>query len=175
MRLSCYIIVLAISCPFVFADAEKFPQKQSTYSESLSEFISLKGNHRSDPIESFVILQSVTIDSGESGLDEGRGVSIGPDDNLYITGYVTRAGNGRDIWLAKYDLDLGYIDSIVINGPANGDDEGYTMAFDDDGFLYVVGYMTEVGEYHDIWLGKFNLDLVFQNQWTPQRIRKQLG
>ena len=119
-----------------------------------------------DHLTSFILLHSESIDSGHNGNDEARGISVGPDDNIYVSGYMTKPGNGRDIWLAKYDLELNYIDSITLNGPANGDDEGYTMAFDDQGFLYLVGYMTEVGAYHSIWLGKFGLDLVFHDEWT---------
>lgn len=57
---------------------------------------------------------------------------------------MTSVGNGRNIWIAKYDLNIEYIDNIFINGPASWDDEGYTMAFDESGFPYVVGSMTEV-------------------------------
>ena len=119
-----------------------------------------------NPPGSFILLHSVTVDSGEDGNDEARGITIGIDGNIYVTGYVTRAGNGRDIWLAKYDKNLVYLDSVIVNGTANGDDEGYTMAFDGDGYLYLVGYMTEAGENNNIWLGKFNSDLVLQDDIT---------
>lgn len=109
----------------------------------------------------FNLLQSVTVDGGENGNDEARGIFL-HNGMLYVAGYVTVNGQGRDIWLAKYDRNLVYQDSVTVNGPANGDDEGYTMAFDQDGYLYLIGYMTEAGEDHNVWIGKFdsNLDLM---------------
>ena len=113
----------------------------------------------------FNLLRSVTVDGGENGPDEARGIIV-HDGVVFATGYVTVSGQGRDIWLAKYDRDLVYQDGVTINGPANGDDEGYTMAFDQDGHLYLIGYMTEVGEDHNIWIGKFDANLVLLDDIT---------
>ena len=110
-------------------------------------------------VSPFNLLKSVTVDGGDSLNDEARGVTVGADGDVYVTGYVTTAGHGRDIWLARYDQNLVLQDSTTINGPASGDDEGYTMVFDGEGFLYLVGYMTEAGEDHNVWLGKFDSDL----------------
>jgi len=107
----------------------------------------------------FRLLQSTTVDSGEHGDDEARGVAVDGLGNVFVVGYLTVAGQGRNIWLARYDRDLVYQDSTTVNGPADGDDEGYTIAFDQNGFLYLVGYMTESGEGHNVWLGKFDADL----------------
>jgi len=120
------------------------------------------------PVEGdvFHVLQSVTVDGGENGNDEARGISVAADGTVYVTGYVTVAGQGRNIWLGKYSRELVYQDSVTVNGPADGDDEGYTIAFDQTGNLYLVGYMTEAGEAHNIWLGKFDLDLGLLDQIT---------
>lgn len=107
----------------------------------------------------FFLLDHVQVDGGALNSDETRGISIGPDGFVYVAGYVTVTGRGRDIWLAKYDSDLVLQDSVTVNGAADGDDEGYTMAFDGDGSLYLIGYMTESGEGHNIWLGTFDADL----------------
>jgi hypothetical protein len=79
---------------------------------------------------------------------------------------VTVAGHGRDIWLVKYDADLVLQDSVTVNGTANGDDEGYTVAFDGDGSIYLVGYMTGAAIGHDIWLGTFDADLELVDHTT---------
>jgi hypothetical protein len=120
------------------------------------------------PVEGdvFHVLQSVTVDGGENGNDEARGISVAADGTVYVTGYVTVAGQGRNIWLGKYSRELVYQDSVTVNGPADGDDEGYTIAFDQSGHLYLVGYMTEAGEDHNIWLGKFDSDLVLLDEIT---------
>jgi len=114
----------------------------------------------------FHLLQSVTVDGGEDGNDEARGISVASDGTVYATGYVTVAGQGRNIWLGKYSEELVYQDSVTVNGVANGDDEGYTMAFDGSGNVYLVGYMTEAGERHNIWLGKFDSDLTLLDSIT---------
>jgi len=147
----------------VAADSQK---PQPSLFDGNSRSVPQQKDHPSNPPGSFVLLHSVTIDSGEKGNDEARGISIGSDGFIYATGYVTRAGHGRDIWLAKYNENLVYINSVVVDGAANGDDEGYIIAFDGDGYLYLVGYMTEAGENHNIWLGKFNLDLDLQDDIT---------
>ena len=72
---------------------------------------------------------------------------------------MTVPGQGRDIFLARFNQDLVIQDSVTVNGLANGDDEGYVMAFDEAGFLYLVGYLTESGQGHNCWLGKFDADL----------------
>jgi hypothetical protein len=110
----------------------------------------------------FNLIKSVTVDGGENLNDEARGVTVDDAGNVFVTGYVTTTGHGRDIWLARYDANLVLQDSTTINGPASGDDEGYTIVFDSEGSLYLIGYMTETGENHNVWLGKFdsNLDLV---------------
>ncbi|MEJ2580357.1 MAG: hypothetical protein P8127_01765 [Acidobacteriota bacterium] len=107
----------------------------------------------------FELKSSVTVDGGENGDDQARGISVAADGTVYATGYVTVTGQGRNIWLGKYSADLVYQDSVRLNGAANGDDEGYTMAFDPSGNVYLVGYMTTTGQGHDIWLGKFDSDL----------------
>ena len=115
---------------------------------------------------SLILLEAITVDGGDRLDDEMRGVAIGPDGLIYATGYVTLAGHGRDIWLATYDHDLVQQDVVTVNGTASGDDEGYSIAFDGAGFVYVVGYMTGAGTGHDIWLGTFDADLELVDQET---------
>lgn len=111
-----------------------------------------------DSGEPFSLLRSVSIDGGEYGDDQPRGIVVDESGNVFIAGYIT-AGGQRDIWLAKYDTSLNYIDSFTRPGPADSDDEGYTMALDNAGNLYVIGYMSIAGQGHDIWLAKFDTDL----------------
>ena len=114
----------------------------------------------------FDLLHSVTVDGGNNLDDEARGIAVDALGYVYVAGYLSVPGQGRDIWLAKYDQDLVYQDSVTVNGSADGDDEGYTMAFDLDGYLYLIGYMSNTGGDHDIWLGKFDSDLVLQDSIT---------
>jgi hypothetical protein len=114
----------------------------------------------------FVLLHSVTLDGGANGDDQARGLAVDADGNVWVTGYVTVPGHDTDIWLAKYDHDLGFLDSVTVNGPDSTHDEGCTMAFDHDGYVYVIGHVSVEGQDHDIWIGKFDADLVLQKDVT---------
>jgi len=114
----------------------------------------------------FVLVHSVAVDGGDELDDESRGIAVDGEGNVFVTGYVTVPDQGRDIWLARYSADLVYQDSVTVNGEADGDDEGYMMAFDQDGYLYLIGYMSNASGNHDIWLGKFDSDLVLQDDIT---------
>lgn len=116
--------------------------------------------------EPFSLIKSVSVDGTEHGDDQPRGIVIDDSGNVFVSGYITDGGQ-KDIWLAKYDFDLTLIDSKTRPGPVNGDDEGYTMVFDDAGYLYVIGYMSAVaGHGHDIWLAKFDAELNFLKEIT---------
>ena len=141
--------------------AIQFLVVQATAAHTLPDAIQVSGKG-----DVFHLLQSVTVDGGENGNDEARGISVADDGTVYVTGYVSVTGQGRNIWLAKYSRELVYQDSVTVDGLANGDDEGYTIAFDQTGNLYLVGYMTEAGEAHNIWLGKFDSDLGLLDQIT---------
>ena len=114
----------------------------------------------------FVLVHSVAVDGGDELDDESRGIALDPEGNVYVTGYVTVPEHGRDIWLARYGADLVYQDSATVNGTTNGDDEGYMMAFDGDGYVYLIGYMSNASGNHDIWLGKFDSDLTLLDDTT---------
>jgi hypothetical protein len=114
----------------------------------------------------FDLLDFLPVDGGYNLDDEARGIAVDTEGNVFVTGYFTVPDQGKDIWLARYSVDLVYQDSVTVNGEADGDDEGYAMAFDQDGYLYLIGYMTGPAGNHDIWLGKFDSDLVLQYDIT---------
>jgi len=115
--------------------------------------------------EPFSLMKSISVDGGESGDDQPRGIIVDASGNVIVAGYIT-VGGQKDIWLAKYDANLNFIKSTTRDGSVNGDDEGYTMALDTAGNLYVIGYMSIAGQGHDIWLAKFDSDLNFIKEIT---------
>ncbi|MFX1419858.1 MAG: hypothetical protein ACFE9N_13145 [Promethearchaeota archaeon] len=106
----------------------------------------------------FVIyeINSITIDGGANDADAALGMALGEDGFLYATGFITVPGQGKDIWLAKFDMNLNLEKNVTINYFGNGDDVGYTLFLDDHNFLYLVGYVSNIGDNHDIFIGKFN-------------------
>jgi hypothetical protein len=107
-------------------------------------------------IISIQLSKSVNIDGGASDSDAAVGMVMTDEGTLFVTGFITAPGNGTDVWLAKFDQELNLIKNITINGPASGDDMGYTLALDENNSLYLVGYLTQIGTDHDIFLAKFD-------------------
>lgn len=100
-------------------------------------------------------MRSITLD-GANGTDAALGMVIDDQGNLYATGFVTIPGRGTDIWLAKFDSNLSLLLNITIDGSAHINDMGYMLELDSNGYLYLVGYIGEVGEGPNIFLAKFN-------------------
>jgi hypothetical protein len=111
------------------------------------------------PAKQLVFDKSLNIDGGSKGDDAAYGFIFDEDGNIYITGFVTVTGEDRNIWLAKYDSEMNLVTDTIINGSADGEDTGYTFDLDDNGNLFIIGYIDETGEGHNIWIAKYDLDL----------------
>jgi len=101
----------------------------------------------------------ITINGSGNSTDDGYGILLDSQNNLFIAGTVTSKDFGYDVYLAKYNKELVLQKEIIINGPANNTDKGRFLAEDEDGYLYVSGSMSQVGSNYDIWLGKFDKEL----------------
>ncbi|MBN1330157.1 MAG: hypothetical protein JXA54_11845 [Candidatus Heimdallarchaeota archaeon] len=96
-----------------------------------------------DGKEPFSLLESVSIDGGNKGLDSCLGIVYDSTNNiLYTAGFISTSSQGTDIWLGKFTANFVQIKNITVNGLSNGDDMGYTLTLDEDGFLYVIGYIS---------------------------------
>jgi hypothetical protein len=102
------------------------------------------------------LVKSTNINGSANDADGAVGMVMNEDGYLYVTGYITVPGQGKDIWLAKFDQDLNMIKNNTIDGLASGDDMGYTLAFDEDSSLFLLGYLDQGGTGHDIFLARFN-------------------
>ncbi len=110
------------------------------------------------------LIKNISINGPIDDTDEGYGLILDQDGNVYIAGTVTNTATGYDIYIAKYDNDLVLLESIMLDGPSSSTDKGRFLAFDNSGYLYVSGSMSQPGTNYDIWLGKFDSDLNFVNQ-----------
>jgi len=89
--------------------------------------------------------------------DAGRGAAV--DDatgDIFITGYETVAGRGRDIWVRRYDSAGNPICTQSYNGPSNGDDEGRGIYVGSDGNVYITGFETLAGEATNIFVRRYS-------------------
>lgn len=129
----------------------------------------LQGCNGDDPLipaDPFELVKSITVDGPASGTDEPRGIVLDAAGNLYASGCLDVPGQDKDIWIAKYDANLNLLTSTTLNGSADGEDIGCMVALDGSGYLYIVGYVTEQGQDHNIWLAKYDTNLVLQQQVT---------
>jgi hypothetical protein len=102
------------------------------------------------------LMRSKNIDGGANGDDAALGMVMDKEGFLYATGYITVPGQGTDIWLAQFFDNLTMVRNVTINDNANGDDMGYVLVLDNVGYLYLIGYVSQIGEDHNIFLAKFN-------------------
>ncbi len=85
--------------------------------------------------DAFDLLNSITIDGGYNLGDEARGVSVDSSGNIFLAGYITVPGQGRDIFLARYNEDLVEQDSVTVNGRCQvAMTRVMSMAFDGAGY-----------------------------------------
>jgi len=98
------------------------------------------------------------------GDDSAAALALDSSGNIYVTGFVDVSGQGKDIWIGKFNPSLTFISSTSINGQSSVDDEGLGIAIDDSDNVFVTGYVD--GASGDLWIGKFNTSLVLQSSIT---------
>ncbi len=74
-----------------------------------------------------------------------RGVATA-GNSIYVTGRITVAGEGGNMFLRRYDADGNMVWEQTFNGAASSTDEGRGVAVDSDGNVIVVGDTWESGQ-----------------------------
>ncbi|WXG44259.1 MAG: hypothetical protein WED04_09535 [Promethearchaeati archaeon SRVP18_Atabeyarchaeia-1] len=109
------------------------------------------------------VVKSISFDGGAGGNDWAVGMFYDETNHLlFVSGCITVPGQGKDIFLAKYDEDLNQIKNTTFQGAGQNDDVGYVLTLGDPGMLYVIGYVNVTNHRNDIWIAKYNYDLVVQ-------------
>lgn len=101
-----------------------------------------------------------TFNGTSNSEDIGRAIAADAEENVYVAGYTTVAGEGKNIWLRKYKPD-GTIDftKTYNNDDQNLDDEAYGIAVDAEGNIYLTGAISVDGPAdQDIWVRKYDAD-----------------
>jgi len=99
-----------------------------------------------------------TFNSTANGSDEGSGIAVDGNGNVYVTGYEYVGGQDCNIWVRKYDSEGNEIWTRTHNGTADGEDAGCDIAVDGDGNVYVTGYEEDTEQSLNIWIRKYDSD-----------------
>jgi uncharacterized delta-60 repeat protein len=91
-----------------------------------------------------------------NGDDYAYSMAVDNSGNVYVTGWSPGSGSGQDIVTIKYN-SAGVQQWVQrYNGPANGDDQGYSVAVDGGGNVYVTGSSYGLSTYIDFITIKYN-------------------
>ncbi len=93
------------------------------------------------------------------GNDETNALAVTDDGAaFYAAGTETVAGEGRNLWLGKYDIDGNLLWSRLYNGAASKDDFLHAAVAMTDGGVVVCGYETAVGIPWSSFLRRYDAD-----------------
>lgn len=106
------------------------------------------------------------VQRGNPGIlndDKGYAIATDASGNVYVTGGSSQTG-GYSIATIKYNSSGVQQWLRIYDGPAHNYDEGYSIAVNDGGDVYVTGYVTGVGTSYDYVTLKYNTSGV--QQWA---------
>ncbi|MEO0215810.1 MAG: SBBP repeat-containing protein [candidate division WOR-3 bacterium] len=93
-----------------------------------------------------------------NGYDFAHWVCIDSQENVYVTGYSRGASYQDDIATVKYDSSGNQLWVNRINGSGNYNDKGHKVIADNQGYVYVTGYVNPyaTGTRYDCLTAKLN-------------------
>ncbi|HJY62730.1 MAG TPA: SBBP repeat-containing protein [Ignavibacteria bacterium] len=76
--------------------------------------------------------------------DRAFGIAVDRTNNVYVTGYITRPGIGRDIYTAKFNSNLVFVWHKTYVGNGNGEDRAFGIVTDSLGLnIFITGFTTD--------------------------------
>lgn len=91
-----------------------------------------------------------------NGDDDAYMIKLDAQNNVYVSGASTGIGSDYDYCIIKYNSAGVQQWAARYNGPANGDDEIYSVGIDASGNVYVTGYSTGTSSMADYCTIKYN-------------------
>ncbi|MFL5765779.1 MAG: SBBP repeat-containing protein [Bacteroidia bacterium] len=114
-------------------------------------------NYFTIKLNNLLVQQWQSTYDGASNLDDiSKGVQVDASGNVFVTGYSTITGQGRNMVTIKYNSSGTQQWAQTYNNPLNTDDEAYGIALDNSGNAYVTGYNESVLNQKDFYTIKYN-------------------
>ncbi|MBI2789744.1 MAG: hypothetical protein HYX59_13780 [Elusimicrobia bacterium] len=110
-------------------------------------------------------VSSATLSGGLD--DQATAIARGANGSLYVVGYSSQTGQGKNIWVSRWsESALAVISSVTFNGSANGNDAAQAVAVAPSGDVFVMGISSASGQGPSLWLGRFTASLAFVSSTT---------
>jgi len=113
---------------------------------------------------------------GDSGADFGAGIAVDSSGNAYVVGYTNSSGGegGNDVLIAKYDTSGTIQWQRSLGGLLA--DEGYGIAVDSSGNVYITGFTASQGAGgDDVLIAKYDTSGTIQWQRSLGRTSGEIG
>lgn len=103
---------------------------------------------------SSLVLQASAAVAGAGGNTDGaRGLALGSDGALYVTGIINTSGATVDAYLARFNATtLGLLGTASIAGAAASNDEGQHLINGSSNTLLLAGGFSQSGQSENLWL-----------------------
>lgn len=103
---------------------------------------------------SSLVLQASAAVAGAGGnTDQARGLALGSDGALYVTGIINTSGATVDAYLARFNATtLGLLGTASIAGAAATNDEGQHLINGSSNTLLLAGGFSQSGQLENLWL-----------------------
>ncbi len=108
--------------------------------------------------------------------DWAQDINVGPDGNIYLTGYVSAWFiSGLDTVVICYDPAGNELWSEVMDGPGGGDDTGYSMVVNDRSEIILTGTHQGLGTGADVYVRKLSTAAAPELVVTPMPLEENLN
>jgi hypothetical protein len=101
--------------------------------------------------------------------DCGNAIGVGSGGNIFVGGFITATGQGKNAVLYKIDptgTAAGAPWPFVLNGSGNGDDEILSMVVEGN-FVYATGYETTATQGKNLFVMKIDTSIIDANGPNP--------
>ncbi|MFC1609824.1 DUF4215 domain-containing protein [Myxococcota bacterium] len=102
------------------------------------------------------LVWSITVNGDGDGDDSGNGVAVDSQDNIIVTGVMTRTRGDLDVWTAKYSPQGQIVWTATHDGPGGSDDVGGGVAVDSDDDIVVTGSDGATDGQTRLWVRKYD-------------------